>query len=133
MAINFNPLPAAGDIVWCHFPQHEELGQPGPKPRPGLILNAFPALHAVLIAYGTSQKTGPGQIYPGEFVIDDQLDTAGLCRPTKFDLNKIEKLPFTADWFQIAPGFEKKRPLPKMGVLPPAFVSVMRSAWQNRT
>ena len=27
--------PVAGDIVWCHFPDHV---QPKPKPRPALIL-----------------------------------------------------------------------------------------------
>jgi len=30
--------PAAGDIVWCHFPDNIN---PRPKPRPALILAVF--------------------------------------------------------------------------------------------
>jgi hypothetical protein len=30
--------PTAGDIVWCHFPDHISLR---PKPRPVLILAVF--------------------------------------------------------------------------------------------
>lgn len=132
MATHYLPLPIAGDIIWCKFPQDEDLGNPGPKPRPGLILNAFPDIHAVLITYGTSQHTGPDEIFPGEFVIDGQLDTAGLSKATKFDLNRLQKLPFNTDWFGIAPGVERKSPLPKMGVIPPIFMSPMRAAWAKR-
>ncbi|ENN7018357.1 type II toxin-antitoxin system PemK/MazF family toxin [Enterobacter ludwigii] len=129
---NYNPLPAPGDIVWCNYPESEDLGNPGPKPRPGLILNVFTDIHAVLITYGTSQKTDKEKVYPGEFVIDDQLDTAGLAKPTKFDLNRLQKLPFNEQWFGVAPGVEKNTPLPKLGVLPPSFMPLMRAAWKDR-
>lgn len=129
MTNNYNPLPAIGDIIWCRFTQHEDLGHPGPKPRPGLILNVFPDLHAVLIVYGTSRTD---HVYQGEFVIDDQLDTAGLSWPTKFDLNRLQKLPFNTEWFAVAPGVEINTPLPKMGVIPPVFIPVMRAAWAKR-
>lgn len=129
MATNYNPLPAVGDIIWCKFPLCEDLGNPGPKARPGLILNIFANIHCVLITYGTSDVY---DVYKGEFVIDDQLDTAGLSRPTKFDLNRLQKLPFDDVWFDSAPGVEINSPLPKMGVIPPIFMPVMRKAWVDR-
>ncbi|WP_285111058.1 hypothetical protein [Leclercia adecarboxylata] len=129
MINNYHPLPAIGDIIWCRFSQHVDLGHPGPKARPGLILNVFPDLHAVLIVYGTSRTD---HVYQGEFVIDDQLDTAGLSWPTKFDLNRLQKLPFNTEWFAVAPGVEINTPLPKMGVIPPVFIPVMRAAWAKR-
>ena len=59
--------PAAGDIVWCHFPDNIH---PRPKPRPVLILTVFDddAPHfEVRVAYGTSQKTT--RLHGGEFAI----------------------------------------------------------------
>lgn len=125
MATDFKPLPKPGDILWCKFPHSEDLGNPGP----GLVLNVFTNIHAVLITYGTSQI---GKVYDGEFVIDEQLDTAGLDVPTKFDLNRLQKLPFNDVWFDASPGVTVSSPLPKMGVIPPAFMPVMRKAWAKR-
>lgn len=68
MATDIKPLPQLGDILWCKFPPSENLGNPGPYPRPGLILNVFTDTHAVLITYGTSQI---GMVYDGEFVINE--------------------------------------------------------------
>lgn len=50
--------PLAGDLVWCFFPQHRQL-EPGPKPRPGLILEVRRVLGsdqqlALRVVYGTS-------------------------------------------------------------------------------
>jgi len=129
MATNYNPLPAVGDIIWCKFPRSEDLGNPAPYARPGLILNIFPSIHCVLITYGTSQVD---DVYKGEFVINDQFDTAGLSLPTKFDLNRLQKLPFNSDWFDIAPGVDINSPRPKMGVIPPVFIPVMRQAWADK-
>lgn len=129
MNTDFKPLPQLGDILWCRFPHSEDLGHPGPYPRPGLVLNVFPSIHAVLITYGTSQIA---KIYAGEFVIDKQLDTAGLDVPTKFDLNRLQKLPFNDVWFDMSPSVAIKSPLPKMGVIPPMFMPVMRDAWGMR-
>ena len=59
--------PAAGDIVWCHFP---DSITPRPKPRPALIITVFdddaPECF-VEVAYGTSQKTQ--SLHLGEFGI----------------------------------------------------------------
>ncbi|EAM2857200.1 hypothetical protein RJK59_004285 [Salmonella enterica] len=129
MATDFKPLPELGDILWCKFPHSEDLGNPGPYPRPGLVLNVFTDIHAVLITYGTSQI---GKVYDGEFVVDAQLDTSGLDIPTKFDLNRLQKLPFNDVWFETSSGVTVKIPLPKMGVIPPKFMPVMRTAWAKR-
>ena len=59
--------PAAGEIVWCHFPDDFH---PRPKPRPALILVVFDddsPRFTVRVAYGTSQKTTT--LHRGEFSI----------------------------------------------------------------
>jgi len=65
------PAPEAGEIVWRHFPENKGIN-PGPKPRPALIVKVFDD-HAphfiVLVAYGTNQKTDPPR--SGEFLIAD--------------------------------------------------------------
>lgn len=125
--IPFNPLPAPGDIVWCHFP--EDLGAPGPKPRPALITAVSRDDHAVQLAYGTSQKTD--KIYPGEFILDPNdagFSDSGLDRRTKFDLNNIVKLPFDSTWFTQSPNATPQIPPPKMGILHPSYFKVVREA-----
>jgi hypothetical protein len=112
----FNPLPAVGDIFWCHFP--EKLENPGPKPRPALIVAVSRTDHSVKVAYGTSKKTQ--RVYPGEFVIsetDAGFVESGLSYTTKFDLAHCAILPFDEEWFGAAPGCPGRIPPPKMGVL----------------
>ena len=81
---------------------------------------------AVTVAFGTSQKTE--RLYAGEFLIDfsdgPAFRAAGLSYPTKFNLRRAVDLPFTDEWFEVAPG----RPFgysPKLGVL---HASLMRRA-----
>jgi len=38
----------------------------------------------------------------------------------------------STEWFAVAPGVEIATPLPKMGVIPPLFIPVMRAAWAKR-
>lgn len=131
MAKYFDPLPAPGDIVWCLFP--ETVGQPGPKPRPALVLAVAPELKAITVAYGTSQKTD--RIYPTEFLIDSNdpnFALTGLSVPTKFDMANQEKIPFNSDWVAKAPSPFPNTPLPKLGVLPANFVKVAREAAGRR-
>lgn len=127
-AVPIVPLPKAGDIVWCRFPQ--TLGTPGPKPRPALVIAISQNDHAVLIAYGTSQKTN--RIYPGEFLLDKSdagfLDS-GLSVATKFDLNNRVKVPFDSDWFSPNPAMAPNTPLPKLGVLHPSYVPSINAAF----
>lgn len=125
----FNPLPAPGDIVWCHFPQ--SVGKPGPKPRPALVLAVAPTEHAIQVAYGTSQKTAPNQLYPGEFALDPTdpgFQSSGLFRRTKFDLGNVVKIYFNSDWFSPCPGQVPQVPLPKMGILHPSYMGAAKKA-----
>lgn len=113
--------------MWCHFPQ--SLGEPGPKPRPALVVAVSLADHAVMVVYGTSQKTD--KIYPGEFVLDPNdagFADSGLSHRTKFNLSTQVKLPFSHGWFDQAPGFAGHIPLPKMGVLHPSYMAAAIAA-----
>jgi mRNA-degrading endonuclease toxin of MazEF toxin-antitoxin module len=121
MTTEFQPLPAPGDIVWCHFP--ESVGTPGPKARPALVIAVSSFDHAVSIAYGTSQKTY--NIYPKEFVLDPAdsgFPASGLAVRTKFDLNNIVKVPFNSEWFSINRNVYASIPLPKIGILHPSYM-----------
>jgi hypothetical protein len=100
--------PEAGEIVWCHFPENKGI-EPGPKPRPALIVKVFDD-HAphfiVLVAYGTSQKTD--QLRSGEFLIADRdaaaYKLAGLSYSTKFSFHNTVELPYSSEWFKVPPG-----------------------------
>ncbi|GAO20879.1 MULTISPECIES: type II toxin-antitoxin system PemK/MazF family toxin [Comamonadaceae] len=109
-ATYWTPRPKPGDIVECRFPQ--QVGVPGPKDRPALVLQVEeaaddPAGSVVVVAYATSQNTTA--VYPGEFVIDASAKT-GLTKATKFDLVNHHRLPFDDAWFAPAPGKTPKHP-----------------------
>lgn len=125
--------PVAGDLVWCFFPQDEQL-EPGPKPRPGLLLKVRRVLgedqqFAVEVAYGTSQKVEI--LYSGEFLISradaDAFQLSGLSYPTKFDLSKIAELPYNDQWFAIPPR-PRHGQIPKLGTLHPSLMPRLRAA-----
>jgi mRNA-degrading endonuclease toxin of MazEF toxin-antitoxin module len=104
MPMYWTPPPHLGDIVQCRFPR--QVGHPGPKERPALILQVEeaaddPTGSVVVVAYATSQKVRT--LYPGEFVIEAARET-GLTKLTKFDLVNHHRLPFDTDWFGPAPG-----------------------------
>ena len=121
----------AGDIVWCHFPDHV---QPKPKPRPALILATKiddDGLVFVNVAYGTSQKTN--RLFAGEFKIAKAehpaaYASAGLSFDTKFNLKSVCELPFNSDYFSVSPHSPHGQ-TPKMGVLHPSMVRVAASAY----
>lgn len=130
----YNPMPASGDILWTNFSQVENLGFPGPKPRPGLVLFVFEEDHAVEIAYGTSQRTD--QVYPGEFVMNPQdpgFSLSGLAAATKFDLGRTVTVYFDSDWFSPAPGVYANSPLPKLGTLHPSYMQAALEAFKRVT
>lgn len=130
--VTFNPLPAGGDIVWTKFPQAEHPGSPGPKPRPALVLFVSPTDHAVIIAYGTSQRTE--RLFPGEFVLDPNdpgFPLSGLGCKTKFDLSRTVQLPFNSNWFDPAPGVHTNSPLPKLGTLHPSYMVAANDAYSQ--
>lgn len=122
------PLPVPGDIVYCRFPE-EEVGRPGPKPRPALVtalIELADGSPGVLVAYGTSQRVD--ELHSGEFAIvpadGEPYRAAGLSYPTKFDLRRRVPLPYNDLWFRVPP-----RPTfgqtPKMGTL---HASLMKRA-----
>lgn len=124
----FTPLPEPGDIVWCYFPQLPE--KPGPKPRPALVIKVAEDDNAVMVVYGTSQKTN--RIFPTEFILrtgDSGFTVSGLAYDTKFDMSTLIKLPYTSEWFDLAP-IKSGQPTtsPVMGILHPAYLPALKEA-----
>lgn len=127
--LTYNPLPACGDIVWAKFPQAERPGVPGLKSRPALILFISPTDNAVIVAYGTSQRTE--KLFRGEFVLDPHdpgFSLSGLSVRTKFDVSRTVQLPFNSEWFDPAHGVHINSPLPKMGTLHPSYMVAVNEA-----
>ena len=127
------PAPEAGEIVWCHFPEHKGI-KPRPKPRPALVVKVFDdqTPHSiVLVAYGTSQKTD--QLRSGEFLITDHeaaaYQLAGLSYSTKFSFHSTVTLPYSSEWFKVPPGAPNGQ-TPKLGVLHPSLMQRVRAAWE---
>lgn len=125
------PEPMAGDIVWCHFPDHIH---PKPKARPGLITSTKVDDEGkvfVVVAYGTSQKIN--RLYSGESRITRQDQPAayahaGLSYDTKFDLSKALELPYNNDYFSVPPHTPHGQ-TPKLGTLHPSMVRVVAAAF----
>ncbi len=96
-------LPAALDIVWCHFPFDINLGNPGPKPRPALVAETaisdegnLPEVHVI---YGTSKLKRDKR--PLDFFVENYRDMhdAGLYQATRFDMDRHIWLPWASEWF----------------------------------
>ena len=125
------PQPTAGEIVWCHFPDHIH---PKPKPRPGLIVSTKEddeGMIFVSVAYGTSQKTD--RLYSGEFRISKSehpaaYASAGLSYDTKFDLRNVLELPFNDAYFSV-PLHAPHGQIPKLGTLHPSMVRIAATAF----
>ena len=123
--------PTAGEIVWCHFPDNVN---PRPKPRPALILVVFDddaPQFVVRLAYGTSQRTTT--LHGGEFSILRArnlaaYEAAGLSYDTKFNLNQAIDLPFTTEWFTVAPA-QPCGQTPRLGTLHPSLVRAVQAAY----
>ena len=124
--------PAAGDVVWCHFPDDIH---PRPKPRPALILEVFDddaPQFFVRVAYGTSHRTT--SLRRGEFSIERSrnlaaFEAAGLSYETKFDLKQVLELPFSTEWFSVPPAAPHGQ-TPKLGTLHPSLVRAVQAAYQ---
>ena len=125
------PEPAAGDIVWCHFPDNIH---PKPKPRPGLIVSTKEDDEGkifVSVAYGTSQKTN--RLFSGEFRITKiehpvAYNSAGLSYDTKFDLKNTLELPISEVYFSVPPNAPHGQ-IPKLGTLHPSMVRIAAAAF----
>lgn len=135
MIVRWWAEPAAGEIVWCHFP---DTISPHPKPRPALILavldDAAPQF-MVRVAYGTSKRTTT--LYRGEFSILRNRNSAafmvaGLSFDTKFDLRQALDLPYTTEWFSVPPAAPHGQ-TPKLGTLLPSLVRTVQAAFRAAT
>lgn len=126
----FATFPDPGDIVYCRFP--EEVGVPGPKPRPALVLGvgfSGDKKDSVRVAYGTSQRIT--DLRSGEFAITPEdraaFDLSGLSYPTKFDLKNTQVLPYTDEWFSVPPQPAHGHS-PKLGTLHPNLMKRAQAA-----
>jgi hypothetical protein len=131
--IHWWPTPEAGEIVWCHFPENKGI-EPGPKPRPALIVKVFDdqtPQFIVLVAYGASRKTD--RLRSGEFLIADSetaaYQLAGLSYSTKFSFHSTVELPYSSEWFKVPPSAPNGQ-TPKLGVLHPSLMQRVRAAWE---
>ena len=124
-------VPAPASIVWCHFPQAEALGKPGPKPRPALIFKTRYVddppgdRFFVLAAYGTSLTKFSTR--PNDFTIANSatLDILRLPQATRFDLDRVLWLPWAR------PFFEPRKPedrfsTPVISVLPDGIQATLQ-------
>jgi hypothetical protein len=121
-----------GDFVWCRFPQDRKL-EPGPKPRPALVLKVgeIEGAPAVAVAYGTCQRVD--ELHPGEFAIiradQEAFALAGLSFDTKFDLNNVIELPYSTRWFGVPPGAPHGQS-PRLGLLHPLMMRRAAAAYR---
>jgi mRNA-degrading endonuclease toxin of MazEF toxin-antitoxin module len=124
--------PAVGDILWCHFPQPPAT-EPGPKPRPALVLRVDLKEEGAVVAaaYGTSKRTD--KLLAGEFAIRRALNPVafvlgGLSFDTKFNLKQVIELPWTEAFFKVPP-MPKYGQTPKLGTLHPSMMQAARAAY----
>jgi hypothetical protein len=123
--------PAAGDIVWCWFPELPD-SIPGPKPRPALVTTVVTKEAGVVVqvVYGTSQ--GVDRLRVGEFAVEKARNPqvfalAGLAVDTRFDFKVIVELPWTEEFFKVAPRAPHGQ-APKLGCLHPSLMRAAKAA-----
>ncbi len=127
------PLPDAGDLVWCRFPEWPQR-TPGPKPRPALVLSVLTRADgsSVRVVHGTSQRLD--RLRSGEFAILRSVhpaayQLAGLSFDTKFDFKASLELPWSDRYFGVPP----RAPFgqcPKLGTLHPSLMRAARLAFE---
>jgi hypothetical protein len=123
--------PTPGDIVWCRF--HElPASTPGPKPRPALVTTVATRKDGIIVhvVYSTSQRVD--RLRTGEFSIlkarsPAAFALAGLAFDTKFDFKAIVELPWTEQFFKVAPRAPRGQ-TPKLGTLHPALMGAAKVA-----
>jgi hypothetical protein len=120
-----------GDIVWCHFPELPDSG-PGPKPRPALVIAVVNREDGVVVrvVYGTSQRVD--RLRSGEFSVlkarnPAAFSLAGLAFDTKFDFRAVVELPWTDQFFKVAPRAPHGK-TPRMGTLHPSLLRAAQAA-----
>jgi hypothetical protein len=123
--------PDPGDIVWCHFPEIPD-SNPGPKPRPALITTVVTREDGVVVrvVYGTSQRVD--RLRAGEFPIlkarsPAAFALAGLAFDSKFDFKTVLDLPWTEQFFKVAPRTPHGQ-TPRLGTLHPSLMRAAKAA-----
>lgn len=102
-------LPVPYEIVWCRFPHHDSLGEPGPYPRPALVRNTAlcqDGTGEVEVVYGTTNLKLQTRKFDLTISKASEMDACGLYRATRFDLDQTPLwLPWNTDWFEIRPDY----------------------------
>jgi hypothetical protein len=97
-------LPAPLDIVLCRFPDHLDLGKPGPKRRPGLIIQTAISETGlrgeVRVVYGSTNLKSFKRQNDLYVVNYKEMYEAGLHKATRFDLDKVLWLPWADEFFE---------------------------------
>ena len=126
-------LPAPGDIVWCLFPELPEI-EPGPKPRPALVVSVESREDGDLISvvYGTSQKVTRLRI--GEVAITKAVHPAayalaGLAYDTRFDFKVVVDLAWSDRYFKV-PLRNPHGNTPKIGTLHATVLHAVEAAYR---
>lgn len=125
--------PAPGDIVWCLFPEVPNI-EPGPKPRPALVLSveSREGGDLVRVAYGTSKNVT--RLKTGEVAITQTNHSAayvlaGLAYDTKFDFKVILDLAWSDRYFKV-PIRNRHGNTPKIGTLHVTVLHAVEAAYR---
>lgn len=101
-------LPAPYDVVWCRFPEHVSLGDPGPKARPALVKNVATTVDGtgeVHLVYGTTNLKLNSRPFDFHVTNAAEMDACGLFKATRFDLDIVAWIPWALEWFETLPGY----------------------------
>lgn len=108
--------PAAFDIVSCYYPETEPQPDGEFKLRPTLVLKVFQSDdgYACEVAFGTKNLKIPKR-QGWDLIVQNagDMNQFGLYHATRFDLDNIEMLVWTPEFF----GCWKHRTHPKLGSL----------------
>lgn len=104
-------LPRRYDIAWCRFPR-DDKGRPGNKLRPTLVRVAKRDTEshrsAVVVSYGTKNlKLGHRDRVDLIVQNAEQIARLGLTMATRFDLDLMNLLPWTEEFFAPPPHAEE--------------------------
>jgi hypothetical protein len=113
----FSTAPAPFDVVWSRFPFVEQSEIPGPKARPALVRQAFADQDGnpwVEVVYGTSKDPYSNSLLHFSIVTIAEMNMCGLKQATRFDLNRMMKLPWSREFFECLGA----KPTPIIGHMP---------------
>jgi hypothetical protein len=105
--MNWSQKIEIGDILYCYFPFNKKTMEPSPFAHYVLVIdldkNSKNLPIYLTVAYGTSKKTDPNDIYQSELLVTEErcssFCNSGLLKPTKFDLINSLYLPYNSKYF----------------------------------